>query len=303
MNYVADYVPSDLLPIPPISPETSLPELVDKPIKILMIHGHGSSSSRLFYKYRALQPSTRHEILHALHRDVEFYFPNAPILPAGFEPGMWTWGLGDYRVDRVPRLQESITYLVRYMEEHGPFDGIIGSSAGASVAVLVGSLLEGGVLREGCEEVKMVTTHPPLKFILSYSGFKMSHVCYRAIYRPKIQTPVMHFIGNLDTYIPGPLTLQLARRCINHKVVYFHGCHYIPRLGGTTMAAAGFMCDCLGGGKRVVGKGEGNNRDRHRNSQGGDVEEVDGEKQENDDDGEWEWVEDEKIGDWVAKLL
>ncbi|KAH8428437.1 uncharacterized protein LDX57_006135 [Aspergillus melleus] len=214
---------------------------------------------------------------------------------------MWTWGLGDYRVDRVPRLQESITYLVRYMEEHGPFDGIIGSSAGASVAVVLGSLLEGKKLREGCQEIKMVTTHPPVKFILSYSGFKMSHVCYHAIYRPKIQTPVMHFIGNLDTYIPGPLTLQLARRCVNHRVVYFHGCHYIPRLGFTTMAAGGFICDCLGG------KGEGSGRlsPSHSHSQGGDVEEGEQQQQqqqENDGDGEWEWVEDEKTGDWVAKL-
>ncbi|KAI9035873.1 uncharacterized protein KD926_002805 [Aspergillus affinis] len=307
MNYVADPIPADLLPIPPISSGTSLPEPIDKPIKILMIHGHGSSSSRIFYKYRALQPSIRHEILQTLHRDVEFYFPNAPLLPTGFEPGMWTWGLGDYRVDRVPGLQESISYLVRYMEEHGPFDGIVGSSAGASIAVLVGSLLERRKLREeGCEEVGMVTTHPPFKFILAYSGFQMSHPCYKTIYRPKIRTPVLLFIGDLDTYIPGPLTLQLARRCVNHRVVYFPGVHYIPRQRVTTMAAAEFICDCLGEGEGVFGKGDASGRLSHGQSysysysQGGDEWVGDAEMEEEDDDddedGEWEWVGDNE--DW-----
>ncbi|PLB54749.1 hypothetical protein P170DRAFT_505447 [Aspergillus steynii IBT 23096] len=245
MNHVADSIPSDLLAIPPLSSQTPLPQPLYKPIKILVIHGHGSSSSRAFYKYRGLQPLIRHHIMHTLHRDVEFYFPNAPLLPAGFEPGMWTWGLGDYRVDRVPGLQESVSFLVRYMEEHGPFDGVMGSSAGATVAIVVASLLEGDLLRGGCEEVKMKTNHPPLKFMISYSGFKMGHARYRSIYRPKIQTPIMHFIGELDTYIPGTLTLKLAERCVNNQVVYFPGGHYIPRLKRTTVAAAGFICDCL----------------------------------------------------------
>lgn len=92
----------------------------------------------------------------------------------------------------------------------------------------------------------------------------MGHACYRPLYHPKLSTPIMHFIGELDTYIPGSLTLKLAQRCLNYRVVYFPGGHYIPRLRWTTDAAAGFICACLGA---------------------------------EEEGGEWEWIEGEDHGD------
>lgn len=84
----------------------------------------------------------RDAIKQRTNQNVEFFFPNAPFLPTGFDEDSFTWGLGDYRVSRVPGLDKSVAFLLSYLEEHGPFDGIIGSSAGCCVAVALASLLE-----------------------------------------------------------------------------------------------------------------------------------------------------------------
>ncbi|EAU39445.1 predicted protein [Aspergillus terreus NIH2624] len=229
-----------------IVPSASAASSANKPVKILMMHGNGSSGSRLDYKTRHLQPLIRDAIKQRTNQNVEFFFPNAPFLPTGFDEDSFTWGLGDYRMSRVPGLDKSVAFLLSYLEEHGPFDGIIGSSAGCCVAVALASLLENP---DRCAEFSVKTSHPRLRFILAYSGCVMENPCYSSLYSPKVQTPAMFFIGELDSFIPPDLTMRLADCCSNSAVVTFWGTHYIPRFHETNSAAVDFVCRALAGGR------------------------------------------------------
>lgn len=78
---------------------------------------------------------------------IEFYYPSGllpanPDLPPGESTNMWAWGYGDVEVDRIRGLDFSVDYILRFIEAHGPFIGIMGFSTGATVAAIVCSLLE-----------------------------------------------------------------------------------------------------------------------------------------------------------------
>jgi thioesterase domain-containing protein len=62
----------------------------------------------------------------------------------------WAWGVGDFRQpEEIQGLAQSVTYMLEYMQEHGPFVGAIGFSCGATLAAILSSLLEGGKSVEG----------------------------------------------------------------------------------------------------------------------------------------------------------
>jgi hypothetical protein len=94
---------------------------------------------------------------------------------------------------------------------------VIGFSQGGAAAGMVAALLEEG-RREAFEasQSKGGIRFPdsftrdsgyieegvqgPLKFAVSYSGFAAStNPLYQAFYEPRISTPMMHFLGSLDT--------------------------------------------------------------------------------------------------------
>lgn len=73
------------------------------------------------------------------------------------------------------------------------------------------------------------------------------HKRYRPLYYPKIETPILHFIGTLDPWIPESRTLQLARRCRSTKVAFFTGTHFVPRSRDTVKILVRFVNDTCGG--------------------------------------------------------
>jgi hypothetical protein len=67
--------------------------------------------------------------------------------------------------------------------------GIIGFSQGAAVAAVIASMLE----RK--QTLLPVIKHPPVKFFVSVSGFRMRFDQYNQFY--PINTPSLHVIGTL----------------------------------------------------------------------------------------------------------
>lgn len=51
---------------------------------------------------------------------------------------------------------------------------------------------------------------------------------YTAFYSPKIRTPMLHFIGSLDTVVVEERTLTSHNACENSRLVYHPGGHYVP---------------------------------------------------------------------------
>jgi hypothetical protein len=117
--------------------------------------GHGQSGEFFRCKTRFLQPKAKQVVLNALQQDpskgpvdvVEFHYPSAklpvnPDQPPGENNFMWAWGYGDIDGDRIEGLEKSVQSILRYIDKHGPFIGVMGFSTGATVAAIITSLLE-----------------------------------------------------------------------------------------------------------------------------------------------------------------
>jgi fermentation-respiration switch protein FrsA (DUF1100 family) len=91
--------------------------------------------------------------------------------------------------------------------------------------------------------------HRPLRFAVSYSGFGAPHPKYAPFYAPKIRTPMLHFIGTVDTVVEESRSLLLANACETPKVVYHPGGHFLPSSQREYVGAlVGFIRGLLGDG-------------------------------------------------------
>lgn len=204
---------------------------------------------------------------------IEFFYPTAPIklsttdIPGydvdgasstpdkdGPEAYGWWRRKGDGEPYRYEGLDQGLAQIAAVMQTSGPFDGVIGFSQGGAAAGMVASLLEPG-RREAFEAqqkdggmrypdsftadsgfVEDVIA-PRMRFAVSYSGFAAStHPLYRAFYAPQIRTPMLHFLGTVDTVVEEARSLRLVDACEHgrgvdggmNRVVYHPGGHFLP---------------------------------------------------------------------------
>ncbi|KAJ5112257.1 hypothetical protein N7532_000302 [Penicillium argentinense] len=225
-------------------------------VKILMLHGHGQSGQFFRCKTQFMHQAIRQVVLKALQENprrgqvdtVEFHYPSGilpanPDHPRGESNDMWAWGNGDPELDIIRGLEQSIQYIFRLLEQHGPFIGVMGFSTGAALAAIIASLLE---KEKPVYGFQFDTFHPPLEFVISFSGFKLENPDYKHIYSPKIKTPILHIIGTLDTMVSTSQSLRLRKSCANASLHSFHGTHYVPRTRHFLKALAQFVEETLG---------------------------------------------------------
>lgn len=175
---------------------------------------------------------------------------------ASEEPDAYAWWRrkGDGEPFRYEGMEMGFERVAEVMSAEGPFDGAIGFSQGAALAGMLASVLEDG-RREAFEKAQSKggmrypesferdtgfltdVIHPPLKFAVSYSGFgAATNDLYQAFYEPKITTPMLHFIGSVDTVVEEARSLRLVDACLASKgveggvarVVYHPGGHFLP---------------------------------------------------------------------------
>jgi dienelactone hydrolase len=221
---------------------------------------------------------------------VHFYFATAPFralaadFPESFhsvggikdnsfeEPDAWTWcqefasGENNFYDDSkvIPDLMSGLDSVAEVISKHGPFDGLIGFSSGASIAALVASLLEGGrkqafdkretkgssmaypksFLRNSKSESNLEILQSPMKFAVCYSGFGLEHSNYSLFYKPRIKTPILHVIGKWDTVVSEQQSLSLAAKCRGkQKLLYHPGSHFIPQQNHYTCEVVRFILE------------------------------------------------------------
>ncbi|KAF2022334.1 FSH1-domain-containing protein [Aaosphaeria arxii CBS 175.79] len=227
-----------------------------RPIKLLMIHGYTQSGPLFYAKTRALEKI----LIKSFPAGVSLHYPTGPIrLSPADEPFLatrdggetpedeidaWAWwkkkGQGDQYV--YEGLDRGFAQLATALKEEGPFDGVIGFSQGACATGLLASALEPGrkevfekLQKEGGIEFPSSlldasgeTIHPPFKFAVSYSGFAPVGVdAYRAFFEPKIKTPLLHFIGCLDTVVEEKRSLAYIDTCEQPATLYHPGGHIL----------------------------------------------------------------------------
>lgn len=209
--------------------------------------------------------------------DIPGYDSSAHTTPTGDIESYGWWR----RKDGTPLyvgIDKGMQRIADTIRAEGPFDGVIGFSQGAAAAAMVASLLEGDERREAFRrareqqegpaskdeaERKMAfpqswveadgkAVQPPLKFAIVYSGFQAPLDYYSAFYEPKITTPVLHFIGSLDTVVEESRSRALVEACAGgeERVAVHAGGHFLPSQKVWLDAAVGFIRECVIGGQR-----------------------------------------------------
>lgn len=221
---------------------------------------------------------------------VELHYPTAPIrldyrdIPGydvdgaagGEEPEAYGWWRrkGDNEPFTYEGMDRGLATIAECLQKDGPFDGALGFSQGGAAAGMIAALLEQG-RREAFEKAQgqggmrypdsfasdsgyiEEAVHPPLKFAISYSGFGAStNALYQAFYEPKITTPMLHFLGSVDTVVSEERSLRLVDACIDGRgreggaprLVYHPGGHFLPSSQKQGVAAlVNFIREVVGG--------------------------------------------------------
>ncbi|OQE38521.1 hypothetical protein PENCOP_c008G04901 [Penicillium coprophilum] len=223
--------------------------------KILMLHGNGQSGQMLQCKTEFLMPQVRDTVIKALQQDpgtppiekVEFHYPSSK-LPTKLDQHpeeinhMWTWARGSNTDEPALGIEKSVNDIFRYLDENGPFLGIMGFSMGATTAAIVASLLE---KRHSIHNFKFNTNHPPLKFVVAVCGFALGHPLYHNLYNPKIETPIFLAIASIDVMVAESESLRLRDSSTNTTLYFFEGTHNVPRDGVFLNSLTRFIEDVL----------------------------------------------------------
>ncbi|MCJ1393568.1 hypothetical protein MMC18_006443 [Xylographa bjoerkii] len=162
-------------------------------------------------------------------------------------------------------MDRGLERIAETIRHEGPFDGVVGFSQGGAAAAIVASLLEPG-RREAFEaaynkdpqKFKYPSSfvnddgqavQPPVKFAIVYSGFAAPFELYSAFYEPKITTPVLHFLGSLDTLVDEKRGRVLINSCErgSQRVVTHPGGHFLPSQKVWLDAVVGFVKECVNG--------------------------------------------------------
>ncbi|XP_025801810.1 esterase CG5412-like [Panicum hallii] len=190
-----------------------------KKAKVLCLHGFRTSGNFLKKQISKWHPS--------IFQQFEMVFPDG-IFPAGgkseiegiFPPPYFEWFQFNKEFTEYTNLDECISYLCDYMVKNGPFEGLLGFSQGATLsALLIGYQSQGKVLSD----------HPPIKFMVSISGskFRDPSICTIA-YKDPIKVKSVHFIGEKDWLkIPSE---ELASAFDDPLIIRHPQGHTVPRL-------------------------------------------------------------------------
>ncbi|KAJ5346980.1 uncharacterized protein N7506_000233 [Penicillium brevicompactum] len=215
--------------------------------KILMLHGHGQSAD-------IFKPKTRYlrDVFRTLSNEIEFEFRYlSGVLPAYPDDKDITdkkvWGYGEPENDKINGLERSIQHILDTLDQNGPFSGIIGFSSGAAMTAIVTSMLEKRNANPTSDWSQR--RHPQLLFAISLSGFKLENTCYKDFYSPKIVTPMLHAVGELDSTVSPEQTRSLAQQCSFPWLYNFFGGHYVPQykeLLSFSQSLASFLREVLG---------------------------------------------------------
>ncbi|CCD24898.1 putative serine hydrolase NDAI_0E00820 [Naumovozyma dairenensis CBS 421] len=125
----------------------------------------------------------------------------------------------DYTIE-----QYTLDFLHDYVVENGPFDGILGFSQGAGLAGYLATDFN-GILKLSKEE------QPPLKFLISFSGFRLDPEMYQESYdKNSIMMPSLHVQGELDSVVSEERVMRLYNSCPedSRALLKHPGGHFIP---------------------------------------------------------------------------
>jgi hypothetical protein len=160
----------------------------------------------------------------------------------------WAWWKALDVVSEYPELPSTLLYLHEYIQQAGPFDGVLGFSQGGALAVMLTSWCEATIRPArrkalGAQRVPVTLDPPqaPFKFAICVSGYCSSPQYYKGFYDPQIQTPILHITAEWDIMVSSLRSRELTSTMGCVQVLHHPGGHYVPTGTASCSAAAKFI--------------------------------------------------------------
>ncbi|KAF9479353.1 FSH1-domain-containing protein [Pholiota conissans] len=159
--------------------------------------------------------------------------------PSTAQRGWWRAKQAEYE-----GLTDSLIYLRNIMKET-TFDGVLGFSQGAALAALLTSLLERPHLYPPFL-IDGKSPHPPFKFCIAVSGFRMRDSFCDPFFSPPYETPTLHVIGKTDALVSEESSRRLVEASKNPRVEEHEGGHFVPSKAPWRKFLANYIRDPAG---------------------------------------------------------
>ncbi|KAJ2850135.1 Ovarian cancer-associated protein 2 [Coemansia brasiliensis] len=149
-----------------------------------------------------------------------------PDLSNGFTNLGWWWMRRGWSYE-ARGIGKTLDLISKVLEEQGPFDGILGFSQGAALAVIISELLAQKDLQGPLSLGN--TTHPPIKFLVLAGAFQIEVPEYEYLYRETLSVPSLHIMGTYDTVVEPERSIKVQGYFDKPQVFEFVGGHFIPQ--------------------------------------------------------------------------
>lgn len=190
-------------------------------LKLLCIHGYRQNADT----FRAKTGSLR----KTLKRYIDTVYITAPnvVKPQEHDESFedqrgWWFSTRDESFnakeisDVDPGFQDSLNCVAEAIKEHGPFDGILGFSQGASMVGMICALMEQGDSRFKFD------------FAIMIAAFRSRSTCHDICYSKPIQLPCLHVFGDTDEVIPKEMSEEHLQYFTNNSILNHPGGHFVP---------------------------------------------------------------------------
>ncbi|KAF8161416.1 serine hydrolase FSH [Crassisporium funariophilum] len=227
--------------------------------RVLVLHGYSQNATIFSKRLGALRKECK---------DIDFVFVNAPHIllpsemfgsPSSFdsvsqteapteetshtnpELALRAWWKANKERNKSTGLQESIMAIKEVLVGQ-TFDGVLGFSQGAAFAAIISALLERPHLNPDFL-VDGEAPHPPLKFCVAVSGFRLMDPICDPLFSPSYATPTLHVLGKTDVVVVEERSQQLVAVSANARVEEHDGGHFVPSKGSWRKFLNNYMRD------------------------------------------------------------
>ncbi|CAI2376720.1 unnamed protein product [Moneuplotes crassus] len=204
-----------------------------KKLRILCLHGYYNNVDVMRYQMdfymTAFKDFATFEFLNGVY---EIDYEYDPQIAKKFEGPFYGWGNLDMEREQMTGTLEATNYVIDYINNTGPYDGVLGFSQGCLVARL---LLKNKELRQYCKKLDYPLNFGILVAALAYYHLNPFHDRPEdyEILHTKYEQPLFYLYGKNDPLI------YYIEKCVvpegEYSVFLHGGKHKIPRLIGSNI--------------------------------------------------------------------
>ncbi|PVU97829.1 hypothetical protein BB561_000289 [Smittium simulii] len=218
--------------------------------RVLCLHGYSQNAIRLKTNMGAIRKALK---------GTELIYTDAPhiasqprpdqVLPEGKPLGWWNMTSPEIWRDTMSSLKS----ILSFMNQNGPFDGLLGFSQGAAMASILLGILDYKSIahkelsslseteqaaeinfREFLSQlaplVDLLGDSAKFSFVVFGGGFVTNEqVCFRLLAdKTTFDIRSLHIMGKTDTIIIKERSMELTKLFINPEIIEHDGGHYLP---------------------------------------------------------------------------